>query len=148
MIHYSSQDEIEAIILAFEDCTLPRSQWTHSAHLTVALWYLTHYPKLVAAQLIREGIQRYNSAMKIPQTKEGGYHETITLFWIEIVNGFLTEQADSCSNLYQANTLLQRYDNPGLMFQYYSRDRLMSWEARTSWLEPDLNMIESTDIKR
>ena len=25
-----------------------------------------------------------------------------------------------------------------LKFQYYSRDLLMSWEARNNWVEPDL----------
>ncbi len=143
MIHYSSQDEIEAIILAFEDSTLPRSQWTHSAHLTVALWYLARHPKTVATRIIREGIQRYNAAMKISQTKESGYHETTTLFWVEAVDRFLTEQPDHRSMLSRTNALLQRYDNPGLIFQYYSRDRLMSWEARTNWLEPDLKPLSA-----
>lgn len=143
MMHYSNQDEIEAIVHAFEDCTLPRSQWPHSAHLTVALWYLTHHPKPVATRCIREGIQRYNAAMGILQTKESGYHETITLFWIEMVDRFLMEQSDNSAILSRTNTLLQRYDDPGLMFQYYSCDRLMSWEARTTWLVPDLKLIES-----
>jgi hypothetical protein len=143
MMHYSNQDEIEAIILAFEDCTLPRSQWTHSAHLTVVLWYLSRHSKAIATQLIREGIQRYNAAMGIPQTKESGYHETITLFWIERVDRFLAERTDNDSILTRMNALLQEYDDPRLPLRHYSRDRLMSWEARTSWLEPDLNLIEA-----
>jgi hypothetical protein len=138
---YSNIGEIEAVIFAFEECALPRSQWTHSAHLAVALWYLTRHPKAVATQLIREGIQRYNVAMGIPQAKESGYHETITLFWIEIVARFLMEQSDNSSMLSQIHTLLQRHDDPDLMFQYYSCDRLMSWEARTNWLEPDLKPL-------
>ena len=143
MMHYSNQDEIEAIILAFENCTLPRSQWTHPAHLTVALWYLIRHQKPVATRLICEGIQRYNTVMGILQTKQSGYHETIALFWVEIVNRFLTEQSFNGSLLAQMNTLLQQYDDPALMFQYYSCDRLMSWEARTTWLVPDLKLIES-----
>ncbi|MGB8700269.1 MAG: hypothetical protein WCD18_12705 [Thermosynechococcaceae cyanobacterium] len=142
-MHDSNQGEIEAIILAFEDGTLPRSQWTHSAHLVVAFWYLAHHPKTVATQCIRDGIQRYNAAMGIPQTKERGYHETITRFWIEIVARFLMEKSDKSSMLSQIHPLLQRYNNSDLMFQYYSRDRLMSWEARTRWLEPDLKPLVS-----
>jgi hypothetical protein len=138
---YSNQGEIEAVIFAFEEYALPRSQWTHSAHLTVALWYLTRHPKAVATQLIQEGIRRYNAAMRIQQTKESGYHETVTLFWIEIVARFLTEQSDNSFTLGQTNTLLQRYDDPSLMFQDYSCDRLMSCEARTHWLEPDLKPL-------
>lgn len=147
-MYYSSEGEIEALIDSFERCVLPRSQWTQAAHLTVALWYLTHHPKSVAICLIREGIQRYNAAMGIVQTKESGYHETITLFWIEIVayfrvDHFLTKKSVNDSILSQMNMLLQQYDNPDFMFQYYSRDRLMSWEARTTWQNPDLKSIES-----
>lgn len=40
---YKTLDEIKNIVRAFEDCTLPRSEWTHHAHLTIALWYLTHF---------------------------------------------------------------------------------------------------------
>jgi hypothetical protein len=140
---YSNECEMEAVIFAFANCTLPRSQWTHSAHLTVALWYLIHHPKSSATLLIREGIQRYNAALGILQTKESGYHETITLFWIERVDRFLAGQMGNDSILTQMNALLQQYDDSRLPLQYYSRDRLMSWEARTTWLEPDLNVIES-----
>lgn len=40
---YQTTEEINNLITSFEDCTLPRCQWTHAAHLTVALWYLTQY---------------------------------------------------------------------------------------------------------
>ncbi len=142
-MRYSTECEIEVVIFAFEQCTLPRSHWTHSAHLTVAFWYLIHHPKLSAICLIRAGIQRYNDALGIPQTKESGYHETITLFWVERGAGFLARRTNSDSILTQLNALLHEYDDPRLPLQYYSRDRLMSWKARTSWLEPDLNMIEN-----
>jgi hypothetical protein len=124
MMAYFSEDEIKALILAFESCTLPRSRWTHSARLTVALWYLIRHPRPDATRLIREGIQRHNAAMGIPQTQDSGYHETITLFWIEMVARFLMEQFDNSFMLNQTNTLLQRYDDPRLMLQYYSCDRL------------------------
>ena len=32
--------EIESFIRAFEDCSLPKSEWTHARHLIMALWYL------------------------------------------------------------------------------------------------------------
>ena len=32
--------EIEWFISRFEDCTLPKSEWTHGKHLVMALWYL------------------------------------------------------------------------------------------------------------
>ena len=37
---YRTLSEIENLIRAFKECTLPRRDWTHQDHLTVALWYL------------------------------------------------------------------------------------------------------------
>ena len=27
------------LVAQFENCTLPKAEWTHRAHLAVALWY-------------------------------------------------------------------------------------------------------------
>ncbi|MCP2728197.1 hypothetical protein [Limnofasciculus baicalensis] len=55
--------EIEDLIQRFENGTLPRGEWTHHAHLIVALWYLTHYPQPEATNYIRNGIKRYNQSI-------------------------------------------------------------------------------------
>ncbi|MBW4691633.1 MAG: hypothetical protein KME27_07670 [Lyngbya sp. HA4199-MV5] len=143
---YQSTDEIEALVKAFEGCTLPRSRWTHAAHLTLALWYLVHYKPSQAIDCMREGIQRYNAAMGIQQTNHGGYHEsgyheTITLFWLWIGQWYLAERRMSAFALDGVNQFLQQCSDPQLPFRYYSRDRLMSWEARTDWVEPDLHPL-------
>ncbi len=39
------------------------------------------------------------------------------------------------------NAISRTYSDEYLPFQYYSRDLLMSWEARTKWVEPDLKTI-------
>lgn len=137
---YQTLSEIENLILAFEDCRLPRSEWTHPAHLTVALWYLTHYSETEATNYIRDGIQKYNSAMGIKTTKDSGYHETLTIFWIRIVSQFLTTQPHK-ETLNLANKLIQNYANKNLPFEYYSHDLLMSWSARINWVEPDLKLF-------
>lgn len=139
-LKYHSFDEIKTLIQAFENCTLPRIEWTHPAHLTVALWYLTHYSETEATNYIRNGIQKYNSAMGIKTTKDSGYHETLTIFWIRIVSQFLSTQSQR-EILNLANKLIQNYANKNLPFEYYSHDLLMSWEARTNWVEPDLKQL-------
>ena len=61
--------EIESFIRAFEDCSLPKSEWTHTRHLVMALWYLRRHRREEATRLIREGIQRYNQAKEtLPAT--------------------------------------------------------------------------------
>ena len=59
---YCDAAQIRSFIRAFEQCTLPRSEWTHSAHLTVAMWYLIERSEIEATTLIRNGILRYNGA--------------------------------------------------------------------------------------
>ena len=135
---YLKISEIENLIAAFNSCTLPRCEWNHTAHLTVALWYLTHYEEIEAVNRIRESIQRYNAAMGIKTTNNSGYHETIARFWIEIVRCYLLDKAGNTSILQLANRLIDCYGDNNLPSQYYSRDLLMSGKARTTWIQPDL----------
>lgn len=53
--------EIEAFVHAFEDCSLARPLWTHTAHLKAALWLLRHLPRAEATERIRDGIRSYNA---------------------------------------------------------------------------------------
>ncbi|MEP0857117.1 hypothetical protein [Trichocoleus sp. DQ-U1] len=139
---YQSVGEIESLIAAFENCTLPRDEWNHRAHLTVALWYLTRYSKAEATNCIRDRIQRYNLANGIKTTKNSGYHETMTLFWIRIVSHYLSVADRTRSIVYLANELIDSYADKNLPLTYYNRDRLMSWQARITWLEPDLKPLD------
>ncbi|MGB5962607.1 MAG: hypothetical protein WBG73_18355 [Coleofasciculaceae cyanobacterium] len=135
-------EEIVNLIKAFENCTLPRDEWTHQAHLIVALWYLTHSSQLEAIKGIRERIQNYNNAIGIKTTKDSGYHETITLFWINIVCQYLIVEEKNLPVVDLVNGLNSHYNNPRLPLEYYSCDRLMSWQARRSWIEPDLKSFD------
>jgi hypothetical protein len=142
-IIYRSPKEIDSLIHAFQECSLPRNQWTHAAHLTVALWYLFYDSEPEAINAIRNGIKRYNSVQGIEMTKDGGYHETLTLFWVQTVRRYLAEVKRNRSIVSLANGLIAQYADGTLPFRYYTRDRLMSWEARLNWVEPDLRAIDS-----
>lgn len=138
---FSSFDEVLELIRGFESGALPHAQWTHKAHLTVACWYLVCYPEPEATQRIRAGIQSYNEAHGILTTKERGYHETITLFWVRMIRHYLSKATLECSLVHLLNDLLNRYADKELPFEYYSRDRLMSWEARAGIVEADLKPL-------
>lgn len=66
---FESDAEIEGLVRDFEACTLPRSEWTHNAHLVVALWCLSIHPGREASIHIRNGIRRYNAASGIRTTR-------------------------------------------------------------------------------
>lgn len=77
--------EIISLIKKFEDCTATSEEWTHAAHLTAALWYLTHYDFDEALDKMRNGILKLNEAHGTPNTPTRGYHETLTVFWMKTV---------------------------------------------------------------
>lgn len=130
--------EVENLVRAFDDCTLPKPAWTHQAHLTVALWYLVHYSGREATTRVRNGIKRFNAAKGVKTTPTGGYHETMTMFWICTVSRYLMFADADCSFMELVNGMLERCGDKKLPFEYYSRDLLMSARARASWVEPDL----------
>lgn len=139
--HYRTAEEIETLVREFDSCALARERWTHAAHLTVALWYLLHHDFDDAVPLVRDRIKRYNLAHGVRPTREGGYHETLTLFWLRVVRRFLdANYKEACSLLTLANELVESADR-NLPLEYYSRERLFSWEARAAWAEPDLKSL-------
>jgi len=138
---YFTSNELENIVREFNNCTLPRVNWNHAAHLIVALWYLTNYSELEAINNIRDRIKKYNALMGIQTTKNSGYHETMTMFWLKIVRQYIAINLANNSFVEMANNLVNLYENSALPFEYYSRERLMSWEARKNWVKPDLKPL-------
>jgi hypothetical protein len=130
------------LVAAFERCELSGAAWNHRAHLLVALWYLVHYASDEAAERVRTGIQRLNAANGVAQTPSGGYHETITRFYLWAIGRHLRDAPHSTSLAELASTLVAVWGDTNRPLEYYSRERLMSWEARTGWVEPDLKALD------
>ena len=139
---FGTADEILALVRRFEDCTLPREEWTHAAHLTVALWHLLQFDWPEAVARVRARIKRYNAAHGIHPTPTGGYHETLTIFWLRVVRTYLeAERNEARALVHLANELAATHDK-GLPLSHYTRERLFSPEARAGWVEPDLKPLD------
>lgn len=140
---YADTVEIEALVCDFESGALPFSAWTHAAHLTVALWLLLHHDWPDAVHNMREGIKRYNSAHGVSATRERGYHETLTLFWLRFVRDFLeSNRNEGCALAHLANELVALADK-NTPLEFHSHERLFSWEARRVWVESDLRLFDT-----
>lgn len=138
---FRTGEEMFELLRRFEDCTLPRERWTHAAHLTVALWHLLQYDWPEAVARVRRGIKRYNAAHGVRTTPTGGYHETLTLFWLRAVRAFLeAERNEARSLVHLANELAETHDK-SLPLEHYTRELLFSPEARAHWVEPDLKPL-------
>src|SRR5688500_14469743 len=134
--------EICDLVAAFERGEVARAVWNPRAHLVVALWYLVHSGPDEGAQRVRNGIRRLNAANGVAQTPSGGYHETITRFYLWAVGRHLRDVRHGTSLADLASTLVAAWGDKNRPLEYYSRDRLFSWEARTTWVEPDLKELD------
>lgn len=134
-------EEIESIAVQFSNQTLPKAEWTHDAHLIIALWHHWNYDEQEAIQLVRNKIIAYNEAVGTPNTDNAGYHETLTIFWMHIAKQYLKQH--HFENLAKAiNTFLNsEYANNQLPLSYYTREKLFSIEARKVWINGDLKKI-------
>ncbi|HEV2708234.1 MAG TPA: hypothetical protein VGV59_20130 [Pyrinomonadaceae bacterium] len=130
---------VEALVRDFETGALPRQSWTHAAHLVVALWYVRRYEWKAAVQLMRARIKFYNASHGIAETPTSGYHETITLFWLRAVRAFYA-RADRHERGMASlvNEMLAALGDKNLPLKFYTRERLMSPQARAHYVEPDI----------
>ena len=139
---YRSAADIEQIVMQFESCTLPRKAWTHRAHVTVAVWYLSRQEQPEAIRSIRRSIRRYNESCGIAGGAGGGYHETITMFYMRVLRLYLDGLGAHASLVERTNAAVHRFGAGNLPLEYYSPERLMSPQARAQWVEPDLKPLE------
>jgi hypothetical protein len=128
--------EVADLVARFEDCTWPYEQWTHRAHLAVAVSYLRQLPFPVALDRVRDRIQIYNRTRGSGE----GYHETITVVFMRAIADYLKRVPD----LGAARTLavVVRAFDMAWVKRYYSEERLASAGAKTGWVEPDLRALE------
>ena len=128
-----SADQIEQLVRAVEQCTLAPAEFSHHAHMTVAIWYLAHLPFDAAADAMRATIQRFAGHYGLTQL----YHETITQFWMLLLHHYL----DANPQLGLADATYHALAELGSMqpvFRHYSRERVFSDQARREWVAPDL----------
>jgi hypothetical protein len=133
---YCTVAEIEEVVRRFEICEYKPVEFTHAKHVTVAAWYLSHGEKEAAKERMRLGLLRF-----IRHHGKNAFHETITQFWIEMIDHRL-RRADSRGDLISTiNEIASRLVDKNLIYEYYSRALLDSPEAKASWVEPNLKPI-------
>jgi hypothetical protein len=133
--------DIVALVKAFEDCTLPKADWTHKEHLTVALFYLHHHERAEAVRNMRLAIQRFNNS----KGNVTGYHETITIAWMTLIANFVARTDSDKSLALLTKELIEECGHPNYLLRHYTRERLFSDAARHGWLPPDLLALDASD---
>jgi len=135
--------ELDRLVERFIAGTLPRREWTHAAHLAVGLWHVHKYGAEEALSRLRAGIQQLNDSHGTLNSPTSGYHETITRAYV----GLLTEFLERCPARMPlqgrvTSLLTSALADKEVLFAYWSRENLMSKQARQEWVEPDLAPLE------
>ncbi|OLD02081.1 hypothetical protein AUG19_04410 [archaeon 13_1_20CM_2_54_9] len=118
---------------AFHRGSLPSSEFRHKGHLRLTWLVLrSHLPDEAASILTRE-IRHIAAA----QGAAGRYHETLTRFWIRIVNHAIKNAGETRS----LDDLLEKFPmllDKSLPYRHWREGTFNSDKARAVWLEPDV----------
>jgi hypothetical protein len=137
-----SELEIDEFLAAFEGCTLPKERWTHGAHLLTGACYVHGLGRDGALARMRVCVRRYNESVGGKNTETSGYHETITVMWIRLLDGLLRE-SPAMERAAFARLAVERFVGKKDVFRrYYDFDVVGSVEARLRWVAPNLLELE------
>ena len=120
-------------LAAFENCSIPPSEYGHKEHLRTAFLYLRRDGWPDGADQVREGIKPFAAYNGVSEK----YHETITTFWLLLVRHAiaLAPQAGSFDALVAAHPQLL---DKSLLERHFSRGLLGPPASRVGWSDPDL----------
>lgn len=132
---FANEESLDRFIEAFEDGTWPSAEWKHAHHLAMATCYVMQYGRDEALCRARVNIARYNEAQGGTNTPDSGYHETLTVFWIDLVASAIPNSASRLKAVrHVVDTLGPQRD---IWLEYYSFDVAKSREARATYIPPD-----------
>jgi hypothetical protein len=137
-----TEAEIDAFLAAFEGCTLPKTEWTHSAHLLTGACYVHDMGLEAALAKMRECVRRYNESVGGQNTATSGYHESITVMWIRLLDRLHRESAPMDRAQFAALAVERFAARRDIFREYYDFDLAGSTEARLRWVEPTLKPLE------
>ena len=120
----------EELIAGFESASLPA--FPHADHVRLTILYLSRYGRADTEKKLFEGLQRFASAKGVPEK----FHVTMTIAWLDLVDDArrrYPEPGDSAALVAACPELLDR----DALLRFYTRERLMSDQARQHWVAPD-----------
>lgn len=121
------------MVEAFEAATIPPSQFTHVAHIAVALSYLDKLPLSAALARMRESLFHFIEHNHLVDL----YHETLTTFWMRLLDHVTKNHYVDMPLWRRINLIVARWGTAAPVEAHYSRDLIKSKAARQEWIPPD-----------
>ena len=129
---FINDEEVRELVRAFEEATIPPSQFHHCAHIAVALTYLSERPLVDATVRMRETLRRFTQHHGV-----NVYHETVTRFWMKLLDHLAATHYRDVPLWRRINLIVERWTVTDPVATHYSRDVIKSRAARESWIDPD-----------
>ena len=137
--HFASEESVARVGEGLLARSLPKAEWTHEAHLAATTYLLLKHPEIDLDTALPGLIRSYNESVGGVNSDSEGYHDTITRAYLRGVRLLLAEADRSLPIHELVNDLLHspmgKRDWP---LRFWSRERLMSVEARRHFVPPDL----------
>jgi hypothetical protein len=106
---FKSEEEIEAVVRGFENCTTAKTDFHHREHLTVAVWYLQTVSREEAVERMRTALLRFIEHHDIDP---GKYNEEVTVFWVDAIASKLEEISANLSLVEKCNQVITNFSSP------------------------------------
>jgi hypothetical protein len=134
----ASAESLEAFVNDWRMGSLPKSAWTHAAHVGVTGYYAFDRTADEVFGEMRPGILKHNVAVGGVNGPDSGYHETLTRFW-SITITRAVHGAKPQSRLEAARCAVRIFgEDRDLPALFYSFNVVRDQRARREWVAPDL----------
>jgi hypothetical protein len=129
---FASDAEVRSLVAAFESAAIPPTQFTHAAHMAVALSYLAEHPLEQARERMREMLLRFTAHHHVDV-----YHETLTTFWMRLLDHLANNHYHDVPLWRRINLIVARWGSSAPVEAHYSHGVIKSKMARQNWIAPD-----------
>ena len=116
-------------------CSLPKSDWTHEAHVTAAIALVRRTGPRRALRLFGRLIPRLNRAHGTPNSDTSGYHATLTAYYVHAVGALVA------AGLTDDAILDHPIASREAPLRHWRRETLFSVAARRGEIAPDLSPL-------
>ena len=104
--HYQNEQEIDAVVVGFEQCTTGKDEFTHLNHLTIAVYYLRNLTPDQGFEKMRSGLFRFLDHHGVGRAK---YDERLTLLWLTLIQSLIENMDPDLSLLAVTNSVLKHF---------------------------------------
>ena len=130
---FATDGEVAALVHAFENATIPASEFAHAAHIAVALSYLNTLSPDEALERMREKIRAFAAHHGITNL----YHETLTTFWMRLLEHVTSTSEPDLPLWRRINLIVEDWTKRHPVEAHYSTKVIKSQAARDKWIPPD-----------